>query len=85
MKLVTIAAIAALLASPALADPIAREQAKADFHQAKADAAKAQIQKEDAQARPTPARADAANAQVQANAAQADASDLAGPGRCGQG
>ena len=45
MKLMTIAAIAALAATPALADSITREQARADFHQARADAAKAQIQR----------------------------------------
>ena len=54
MKFLTIAAIAALTATPALtpalADSIAREQARADYHQAQADAARAQAQKEDAQA-----------------------------------
>src|SRR4051812_23552310 len=55
MKFVTLAAIAALTATPALttsvlADPVAREQAKADLHQARADATKAQMQKEAAQA-----------------------------------
>src|SRR5471032_663746 len=50
MKFVTLAAIAALTATPVLADPVAREQAKADLHQAKADATRAQMQKEDAHA-----------------------------------
>src|SRR6478736_4360998 len=64
MKLVTMAAVAALMAGPALADPIAREQAKADFHQARSDAIKAQIQKEDAQAEAEVAATDAVSAQV---------------------
>ena len=42
MKFTTLAALAALGAasalSPALADPVTREQAKADYHQAKSDA-----------------------------------------------
>src|SRR5579872_1614559 len=76
MRFVTMAAVAALLASPALADPIAREQAKADFHQAQADAAKAQVQKDDAQAQAAAAQDNAASAQAQANASQADASAL---------
>src|SRR5438552_18059074 len=71
MKLITIAALVALAAAPALADPVAREQAKADYHQAKADAVKSQIQKEDAQTEANAAQADAVGAQVQANAAQA--------------
>ena len=73
---ITMAAVAALAATPVMADPVAREQAKADLHQARADAAKAQIQKEDAQAQASAAQADAANAQVQANAAQSDAGAL---------
>jgi hypothetical protein len=76
MKLVTIAAIAAFAATPALADSITREQARADYHQSKADAAKAQIQKEDAQAEANAAQVDAVNNQAQANATQADADAL---------
>ena len=76
MKLITMAAVAALIASPALADPIAREQAKADFHQGRADAAKAQIQKEDAQAQAADAQDSASTQQARADAAQADASTL---------
>jgi hypothetical protein len=76
MKLATIAVFAALTATPVLADTIEREQARADLHQAKADAARSQEQKEDAQATASVAQSDAAGAQVQANAAQSDASTL---------
>src|SRR6185437_10758061 len=76
MKLLTMAAVAALIASPVLADPIAREQAKADFHQSRADAAKAQMQKDDAQAQAADAQDSADSSQAQANAAQADADSL---------
>ncbi len=64
MKLMTIAAIAALAATPALGDPVTREQARADFHQSRADAARAQIQKEDAQAEADVQQNNAASAQA---------------------
>jgi hypothetical protein len=77
MKLVTIAAIAAFAATPVLAQSvIEREQARADYHQSRADAAKAQVQKEDAQAEANAAQVDAVNNQAQANATQADADTL---------
>src|ERR1700761_3707813 len=76
VKLITLAAIAALSATPVMAQSIQDEQARADYHQAKADAERAQVQKEDAQAQAGSAASDAASAQAQANAAQADASNL---------
>src|SRR5580704_15952125 len=76
VKLITLAAIAALTATPVLAQSIQDEQSRADYHQAKADAARAQMQKEDAQTQAGESAADAASAQAQANAAQSDASTL---------
>jgi hypothetical protein len=76
VKLITLAAIATLAATPVIAQPIQDEQSRADYHQAKADAARAQMQKEDAKAQADSAQADAAGQQAQANAAQADASNL---------
>ncbi|HEX2759330.1 MAG TPA: hypothetical protein VHM27_02405 [Rhizomicrobium sp.] len=73
MKLVTIAAVAALAATPALADPFERAQARADLDQASTDAVRAEAQKEDAEAQADLARADASRLQAQANAAQAEA------------
>src|SRR5580698_6531023 len=75
VKLVTIAVIAALTATPVMAQTIQDEQSRADYHQAKADAARAQIQKDDAQAQASGAAADAASSQAQANAAQTAAAN----------
>ena len=79
MKFITIAAVAALATIPALtasADPLTREQARADYHDAKSDAVKAQMQKEEAQASAESNQADAADAQAQANVAQSNAAQL---------
>ena len=84
MKFITLAAIAALTATPVMAQSIQDEQSRADYHQAKADAERAQIQKEDAQAQAGSAAADAASSQAQANAAQCRCQQVAGPGRCGE-
>jgi hypothetical protein len=73
VKLVTIAAIAALTATPVMAQTIQDEQSRADYHQAKADAARAQVQKDDAQAQASSAAADAASSQAQADASAAQA------------
>jgi hypothetical protein len=73
MKFVALAALAAFAATPVLADSVVREQARADYHQAKADAARSQMQKEDAQDTAADAQVNAGSAQAQANAAQDDA------------
>ncbi len=77
MRLITLAAIAALTATPVLADPI-QEQSRADYHQAKADAERAQAAEcgKCFQAQAGASAADAASSQAQANAAQSDASTL---------
>ena len=77
MKIVTaIAAVTLLAAPPVFAQSIADEQAKADYHQAKADAARADDAKVDAQVQANVSSSDAANAQAQANVASSDAANL---------
>ena len=77
MKIVTaIAAVTLLAATPVFAQSIADEQAKADYHQAKADAARADDAKVDAQVQANVSASDAANAQAQANVANSNAANL---------
>jgi len=79
MKIVTAIAAGTLLAAPpppVFAQSIADEQAKADYHQAKADAARADDAKVDAQVQANVSSSDAANAQAQANVASSDAANL---------
>jgi hypothetical protein len=76
MKFVTLAALAALsAAAPALADDLATEQARADYHQARADAARAQVQKEDAQTQADAATVEREEALARAHAAREDIED----------
>jgi hypothetical protein len=65
-----------LLTAPVWAQSIDEEQAKADYHQGKADAARADEAKTDAQVQADVSATDAANAQAQANVAQSDSARL---------
>jgi hypothetical protein len=77
MKFVTaIAAVTMLAATPVFAQSITDEQTKADYHQARADAARADDAKIDAQTQADVSSSDAANAQAQASVARSDAANL---------
>jgi hypothetical protein len=77
MKFLTaIAAAGMLAATPVLAQSVTDEQNKADYHQGKADAARADQAKTDAQVQAEMSATDAANAQAQANMAQSDSARL---------
>ena len=82
MKLVTIAAIAALTATPVLADPIQEEQSRRITTRPRPMRHTPRSRRK--MPRPRPSRpADAASSQAQANAAQADGQQPAGPRQCG--
>ena len=85
MKFVTVAAVAAFAAgTPVWADPVVKEQAKAEYHQAKADAITADRTEALSQEQANSASANAADAQVQADANQSDASALKAKARASQ-